>query len=177
MLYIISPDFSSWSSSPTVLSLPPPPLPRPPLPPPSPSHLLGWRHPVPTISEQPMPPASTQYSHRGPELAASQCIARPCSVVKHLEGLLPNPCPMHEAGSSSTFPLRSHYPVCSKIIPTLYELILKLRRRHLMYVPCSKNTTWTRMKIKYCKIRLWVSSNIIYIEYMVLFFKHILQRT
>ena len=38
-----------------------------------------------------------------------------------------------------------------------------------MYVECGKNTTWTRTKVEYFKIRLWAPSNIIYIEDMILF--------
>ena len=37
-----------------------------------------------------------------------------------------------------------------------------------MYIACEKHTTSNRTKIKYCKIRLWYTSNIIYNEYIIL---------
>ena len=37
-----------------------------------------------------------------------------------------------------------------------------------MYIACEKHTTSNRTKIKYCKIRLWYTWNIIYNEYIIL---------
>ena len=79
--YIILPVFSSfplYSTAPSLLL--PSPLPYPLTPPLAPSYPLGLSPPVPTIFEQPRPPASAPSSHRGPESATLQCTAQPCSA-------------------------------------------------------------------------------------------------
>ena len=76
---------------------------------------------------------------------------------------------LFKTGSRSTCPLWSRYPVRSKNGSYFIGINLKIRRISLMYVVFSKNTTWTRTKVEYFKIMLWLPSNIIFIKYMILF--------
>ena len=94
------------------------PLPPPPPPPPAPYHLLGIPPHVPTISNQPRPPASVPSSHRGPESDASQCISKLCSaslICKPLSPQIPPPPSMLLAVSITTPP-----PPISSAVSLLY---------------------------------------------------------